>query len=108
MQVGEPLREGNIMGTEDIAIGNTDAVNFAERVEKVVANREDLDVFGVKYIPLPLDADGVPCNFNDRLRYPDGREFDVSGIGQGDTLFYVDGDEQAWWTSAADKLHVEE
>lgn len=43
---------------------------FCERVEKAAKAREELEVFGTAYMPLPLDADGVPIRVGDVLKPP--------------------------------------
>lgn len=58
---------------------------------------------------LPVDADGVPCRVGDKMKYADGTEFEVDGIGSGGTLFSVDdASNSAWWTNAEDKRHAPE
>ena len=44
---------------------------FCERVEKAAKARDELEVFGTAYMPLPLDADGVPIRVGDKLNYID-------------------------------------
>ena len=58
-----------------------------------------------QWMRLPNDADGKPVHIDDIMEWPDGRTFDVVGIGDG-VLFYVeDGNEQADWTGASTKHH---
>ena len=42
-----------------------DLEGFAKRVENAVDNGEELTLFGRDYIPIPLDADGVPIHVGD-------------------------------------------
>ena len=44
---------------------------FCERVEEAAKNREDLDVFGVEYMPLPLDKNGEPWHVGDVINFDD-------------------------------------
>ena len=69
----------------------------------------ELDEYGQTHMPLPVDADGVPCRVGDKMKYADGTEFEVDGIGSGGTLFSVDdASNSAWWTNAEDKRHAPE
>ena len=58
------------------------------------------------YIELPKDADGEYIHVGDVMEWPDGKTFEVVGIGDG-TLFYVEGDDDALadWTGASTKRH---
>lgn len=58
------------------------------------------------YQLLPKDADGEPIHVGDVMEWPDGKTFEVVGIGDG-TLFYVEGDYDALadWTGASTKRH---
>ena len=40
-------------------------VGFCKRLEDAAAKREDVEIFGVEYTALPLDADGVPIHVGD-------------------------------------------
>ena len=44
---------------------------FCKRVEEAAKNREDLDVFGVEYMPLPLDKNGEPWHVGDVINFDD-------------------------------------
>ena len=46
-------------------IAETEA--FCRRVEESARNNDELDVFGVAYMPLPTDADGVPIRVGDEI-----------------------------------------
>ena len=52
-------------------IAETEA--FCRRVEEAARNNDELDVFGVAYIPLPVDADGVPIRVGDKLEFGENR-----------------------------------
>lgn len=52
-------------GYEDAMEETADMRDFCERLERAAKNREEIEVFGVAYIPLPLDADGVPVRVGD-------------------------------------------
>ena len=57
-------------------------------------------------ITLPLDADGVPIRIGDVMEWPDGDDepFEVVGIGENGTLFYMY-DDSCEWTNAMYKRH---
>lgn len=59
-----------------------------------------------KTITLPLDADGVPIRIGDVMEWPDGDDepFEVVGIGENGTLFYMY-DDSCEWTNAKNKVH---
>lgn len=81
--------------------------DFCERVEQAAQAREDVTFWGVDYMPLPLDADGVPIHIGDVMEWCDsGEKLTVDGIGI-DVLFYIDG-ENAEWTAARNKHHHHE
>ena len=42
-------------------------VGFCKRLEDAAAKREDVEIFGVEYTALPLDADGEPIHAGDTL-----------------------------------------
>ena len=45
----------------------SDMREFCGRLEEAANNREDVTLWGVDYIPLPVDADGVPIHIGDVL-----------------------------------------
>ena len=101
---------GYIDGIEREAAENerfrAEAEPFADRLREAVGERADVNLFGVDYTALPVDADGVPIRVGDVMewRYDNG-EFEVIGIG-GNTLFYIDKDSgECEWTAAGDKRH---
>ena len=57
-------------------------------------------------ISLPMDADGVPIRIGDVMEWPDGDDepFEVVGIGDNGTLFYMY-DGSCEWTNAKNKVH---
>lgn len=57
-------------------------------------------------ITLPLDADDVPIRIGDVMEWPDGDDepFEVVGIGENGTLFYMY-DDSCEWTNAKNKVH---
>ena len=75
---------------------------FAHRIEKCARNREDVTLFGVDYMPYPLDAEGVPIHIGDVMEWPDCYTAEVVGIGD-DRFFYVDDCLMYAWTN--DKIH---
>ena len=79
-------------------------VGFCKRLEDAAAKREDVEIFGVEYTALPLDADGEYIHIGDVMEWCDsGETLTVEGIGS-DVLFYIDG-ENAEWTAARNKRH---
>lgn len=59
-----------------------------------------------KIITPPLGADGLPINIGDVMEWPDGDDepFEVVGIGENGTLFYMY-DDSCEWTNAMYKRH---
>ena len=77
---------------------------FCDGLRKATAECADVTLFGVDYIALPVDADGVPIHIGDVMEWCDsGETLTVEGIGR-DVLFYTDG-ENAEWTAARNKRH---
>ena len=64
-------------------IAETEA--FCKRVEEAARNNDELDVFGVAYMPLPVDADGVPIRVGDKMEYC-GLTFDAFSVAE-DVVF---------------------
>lgn len=94
---------------------NIDAIHAGlERDYKVacdVNEHQDLEYVALakRYdntITLPLDADGVPIRIGDVMEWPDGDDepFEVVGIGENGTLFYMY-DGSCEWTNAKNKVH---
>lgn len=46
---------------------SSDMREFCERLSQAATNREDVTLFGVDYVALPMDADGVPIHVGDRV-----------------------------------------
>ena len=46
-------------------------VGFCKRLEDAAAKREDVEIFGVEYTALPLDADGEPIRVGDVMEWVD-------------------------------------
>lgn len=79
--------------------------DFCERLDDAATKREDVTLWGVDYMPYPLDAEGIPIHVGDVMEWPDCSTAEVVGIGN-DTFFYVEeGDDAAEWSCANDKLH---
>ena len=77
---------------------------FCDRLREAAESREDVTLFGVDYVALPVDADGVPIHVGDVMEWCDsGETLTVEGIGS-DALYYIDG-ENAEWTAARNKRH---
>ena len=74
-------------------------VGYIDGIEREVADM----------VPLPLDADGVPIHVGDVMEWSDGETFEVVGIGDTGTLYYLetrdDGTVGIEWTSTECKRH---
>lgn len=57
---------------KDVSKRIEEAEAFAKRVQKAVENHEDVTLFGIDYMPLPVDANGVPIHVGDVVEYVDG------------------------------------
>lgn len=76
--------------------------SFANRLEEAAACREDVTLFGVDYMAVPVDEDGIPWHLGDEMLM-DGEVCEVVGIGDGIVLYaFEDGVE---WTRAAYNRH---
>ena len=76
--------------------------SFANRLEEAAAGRDDVTLFGVDYMAVPLDEDGVPWHIGDEMLM-DGEVCEVVGIGDEIILYaFEDGVE---WTRAAYNRH---
>lgn len=76
--------------------------SFANRLEEAAARSEDVTLFGVDYMAVPLDEDGVPWHVGDEMLMDD-EVCEVVGIGDGIVLYaFEDGVE---WTRAAYNRH---
>jgi len=88
---------------------NKEMFDFCDRLKAASEYREDVTLYGVDYIPVPLDKDGVPIHIGDTLEWSDGTTFEVIGIGDG-TLYYLDADAEGHisieWTSTEQKRHA--
>lgn len=59
----------------------SDMQEFCGRIEQAAANREDVTLWGVDYVALPVDADGVPIHVGDTVwDVEDGMEFVVKSV----------------------------
>ena len=87
---------------------NKEMFDFCDRLKAASEYREDVTLYGVDYVPVPLDKDGVPIHIGDTLEWSDGTTFEVVGIGDG-TLYYLDADAEGHisieWTSTEQKRH---
>lgn len=90
---GQAYKQGMAIADE-IEREIAEAEAFCRRVEEAARNNDELDVFGVAYMPLPVDADGVPVRIGDVMEFAydlpqDQPIFEVSGFGAKGALFYV-------------------
>ena len=82
-------------------------VGFCKRLEDAAAKREDVEIFGVEYTALPLDADGKYIHIGDVMEWCDsGETLTVDGIGR-DVLFYIDGENAEWIPADSIRHHHE-
>ena len=102
----EEAREREYQSGREDAEG---AAEFADRLCRAAERREDVTLWGVDYTPLPEDADGVPIHVGDVMEWMAGGTFEVVGIGNGCTLYYLDtyddGTVGVEWTATGDKRH---
>lgn len=77
-----------------------------QRLNDQLASKDDEHAFAPEshYMMLPKDADGVPIHVGDVMEWVTGETFEVVGIGDGGTLYYVE-DGQVEWTNAERKRH---
>lgn len=61
----------------------SDMREFCGRIEQAAANREDVTLWGVDYVALPVDADGVPIHVGDTVYGEDGMSYKVVSISFG-------------------------
>ena len=79
---------------------------FCKNLENAVKEREDVTLWGVDYIPVPVDADGIPIHIGDVMEWSDGTTFEVIGIGDGTLYYFDDKTKRVEWTSTELKRHV--
>ncbi len=114
------------MGGDEVSrtyyVGRDEFVRLCDAIDSIHANLErenaslkaELDrLMGEQdrdgWIELPKDADGEYIHIGDVMEWPeDGETFEVVGIGDGWTLFYVIEDGVAEWTRAESKRHHHE
>ena len=76
---------------------------FAHRIGKCARNHEDVTLFGVDYMPYPLDADGEQVHFGDVMEWDNGtftvHELKVTEDG------WTTWDEQHGYTVHVDVCH---
>lgn len=84
---------------------HADMSAFCMRLEMAAKSREDVTLFGVDYMALPVNSDKEAIHIGDTVDWCDGSgdPIEVSGVGR-DTLFYVE-DGKAEWTTAGNKRH---
>ena len=61
--------------------------DFCKRVEEAAKNREDLDVFGTEYMPLPLDRNGIPWHVGDVIKF-EGSVSKVASVSPTHVIFH--------------------
>lgn len=96
-----------LLGDLEHIAGRIDAehertVGFCKRLEDAAAKREDVEIFGVEYTALPLDADGAPIHVGDTVYLDDGRKAEVRRIQlserENSICFDVCGDFFSFWS----------
>lgn len=109
----------SIDAEQSLAISGSDFDRHCDAIDSIHANLErenaslkaELDrLMGERdrdgWVELPKDADGEYIHIGDVMEWPeDGETFEVVGIGDGWTLFYVIEDGVAEWTRAESKRH---
>lgn len=63
---------------------------FCNRLEDAADKREDVDLWGVSYTALPLDADGVPIHVGDEMQ-------NVSAPASHGTVYRMELTCDGWW-----------
>ena len=103
MSITDELRKwgyGFCGDTHDVVTAIADRID-AEHKKAI----RELNNLADASVLLPVDDDGEVIHIGDVMEWPDGKTFEVVGIGEG-VLFYVeDGNEQADWTDASTKRH---
>jgi len=93
------LREYALTAASVNATTRAVLAGYVDEIEREVADM----------VPLPLDADGEPIHVGDVMEWMAGGTFEVVGIGNGGTLYYLDtyddGTVGVEWTAAGDKRH---
>lgn len=91
------------VGLADL-LDNIDAIHRSLEAEN--ERLRDASERGDDWIKLPVDADNMPVHNGDVMEWPDGKTFEVIGIGDG-VLFYTEHecDGPAEWTGASTKRH---
>jgi len=119
MDVDRTYTMGGDVVSRTYYVGRDEFVRHCDAIDSIHANLErenaslkaELDrVMGERdrdgCVELPKDADGEPIHIGDVMEWPDnGETFEVVGIGDGWTLFYVIEDGVAEWTRAENKRH---
>jgi hypothetical protein len=59
-------------GAKDNELFRREAEPFCDRLREAAAERADVTLFGVDYVALPMDADGVPIHVGDMVEYLTG------------------------------------
>lgn len=66
-----------------------EAEPFGDRLREASADRADVTLFGVDYVALPLDADGVPIHIGDRVENNERVERIVLTDGSWEPSVYI-------------------
>lgn len=69
---------------------NAEMREFCNRLEDAADKREDVDLWGVSYTALPLDADGVPIHVGDEMQ-------NVSAPASHGTVYRMELTCDGWW-----------
>lgn len=86
----------------------SDAILFSQRVEEAVRNGEDVTLFGVDYMPYPVDNQGRVINTGDRVCIKSfANPHEVTGVGRKfgkvSAVWFDDG---TWQPAANVESHV--
>ena len=85
-------------------VGDAEVMAFVDRLSDAADKREDVDLWGVSYTALPLDADGVPVHVGDVMDTDCFGTVEVEGFIHSAIAFYNYEDSQARLCTSPAKL----
>lgn len=81
-----------------------DVEPFCDRLREAAAERADVTIYGVDYVALPVDADGLPIHIGDKL-YGYGETTVVKGLTLGDDGWSMTCENGLWFDFTAFTHH---
>lgn len=81
---------------------------FCDRLKDAVNKREDVTLFGVDYMALHEDADGVATHVGDKIDRDDGETVNVIGVSRYGAFYYSDTEHRIKHIHSADLHHHHE